>query len=45
MSDNLIASLTVGGLTSEQEAQLNKIPIIEQRVGATTNDLNTKANT
>ena len=45
MSDNLIASLTVGGLTSEQEAQLNKIPMIEQSVEGITNELNSKANT
>ena len=45
MSDNLIASLSVGGLTPEQEAQLNKIPMIEQSVEGITNELNSKANT
>ena len=53
MSDNLTASLSVGviysgdggGLTAEQEEQLNKIPMIEQSVEEITNNLNSKANT
>ena len=53
MSDNLTASLSVGviysgnggGLTAEQERQLNKIPMIEQSVEEITNNLNSKANT
>ena len=53
MNDNLTAHLSVGvipsgdggGLTVEQEEQLNKIPMIEQSVEEITNELNSKANT